>query len=151
MNDKSITLDPRILRALDLEPDNDGTVSRGNVAAHAYRETFATSADPFAGINLGWVDKDASTDFLVTVVLTAEEALDNDDEFDADSCVPIYTQQLLTAAIELGATSVEDSGLLPADDEISMERIAQIALYELAEQIGNHIMRSAAGLRCRPE
>lgn len=65
-NARLMTISETMAGALLLECSD---VTRGNVASHAIRVTYAHDQDPFAGMNIGWVDETESVlSFLCGIV-----------------------------------------------------------------------------------
>jgi hypothetical protein len=147
MDDKQrntpLSLSDAMLNVLGLEADD---AKPGNVAAHAVRETVGSGG--LDGIQLGWADMDASTDFLVGVVLAVDEG-DHalvDGEVDcssiADEAVPIYTSEVIETWEQLRNYADDDEGLCSPDDDI--EQRMKVALYVLAEQVAAELGRKLA-------
>ena len=143
-----MNLSPYTLAALDLSPD---LAIPGNVAAHAWRLAYATPANPFAGVNLGFRDKESSTDFLVSVVVGVEEAITADEpaiwedatSIDmseiADYAVPVYNAARMRAYLELdpyGSESIDGEGIGVTGDESVSEVIGRV-LYGYAYAIAS--------------
>jgi hypothetical protein len=136
---RAVNLRPATLTALGWDMDDydghDGTetipVLRGNVAAHLVN----LDGGGLSGINLGWRDQEASTDFLVGIVQAVEEAIEYGDTDDlhelADGAVPTYTVTVFAALVELGLGS-EEPEIDGADSPIKM---AQYVLYDYAYRL----------------
>jgi hypothetical protein len=142
-----MTLSPYTLAALDLSPE---LAIPGNVAANAWRLAYASPADPFAGINLGFRDA-VSTDFLVSVVVGVEEAITADEpaiwedatSIDvheiADYAVPVYNAERMRAYLELdpyGSDPIDGEGIGVTGDESISEVIGRV-LYGYAYAIAS--------------
>ena len=138
---RAVRLEPATLTALGWELDDgdkreDGTtipVLRGNVAAHLVN----LDGGGLEGINLGWRDQEASTDFLVGIVQAVEEAIEYGDTDDlheiADGAVPTYTATVFAALVELGLGS-EEPEIDGADSPVKM---AQYVLYDYAYRLAS--------------
>ena len=137
---RPMRLSANMLDVLGLDADN---ASRGNVAAHAWRLTRATNRDPFAGLNLGFVDKQASTDFLSGIVSDIDGgAYDRDDLHElADGAVPVYNAERLAVLDELdpyGQEEVDPNGF--GVDGTTRAEAAGFTLYDIAEEVASAIL-----------
>ena len=135
-------VDPRILAALDLDPE---LATDGNLAANVWRLAYAAPNDPLAGIGLGWQDQEASTDFLTGIVFAVEEALTDDPESEpdfaeiADSAVPTYNAERLAAYRELdphGQKEIDPEGFGVSSADTVTEVIGRL-MYGWAETIAS--------------
>jgi hypothetical protein len=130
----TVELSAAMLERLELEADN---ATAGNVMANAIRTAYATSSDPFAGMNYGWADEDRDAlAFVVGLVEEADEAgaFDHDGTHDiADAAVPIYTAELWNVATRLRDLFDEDEidGFEPVDTSARLS----VGLYLVASQI----------------
>jgi hypothetical protein len=162
---RTTSLRADIAKVIGVELDDSGDVALGNVAANVWRTTHGGGLE---GMNLGWADQEASTDFLVGIVDRVEEqwaemldevrageaaataeAWDNrrDRGLDAelaDSSVPIGTAERLTVCTELAEYEVGDPGLLP--ESPTLDQLAGVILYEIADEIIGSLM----GQLCEP-
>lgn len=144
-----MTYSPAMLRALQIEPKYADTP--GNIAARAYHlaqtgglggSNFA-QGDGLVGINLGWSDQQASTDFLTSIVDAIDEAyqdgtLDEDRIFEiADSAVPVGTYLRLMVCSELGAYDLEDEGLAPSSGGLA--ELSGAILCEIASSTASQL------------
>lgn len=128
------------------EPNEYGfSVPCGNVAANVYNVTVGT--DALDGINLGWKDMEASTEFLCDLVSGVDNILgeDLDDVRDrggdaeiVDSAIPIATYAKVQAALELDLASVTPDN---AGDD-TLDGVATSLLGDL----GNSIVYQLLGM-----
>lgn len=71
LNLEKVSISERMRKVLDLSTD---TTRAGNVAAHAVKTAYATSDDPFAGMEIGWADEDpAVLEYLVRIVQDVDD------------------------------------------------------------------------------
>lgn len=97
------------------------------------------------------IDSTDAEGFLRSVVSNLAEAVEYaDDGFDwgdlthevADGCVPIYTQDIWSTFVGCRAWN-EDPSELCSQEDTSMEKQAQVALFLIAERLCDALLREA--------
>lgn len=142
----------RMVEALGFEPDDE--LIAGNVMANAIRTAYATSSDPFAGINFGWTDEDEQAlRFVLELVDAIEERADelddptatlaNEDWHEAaDAAVPIYTGARWACAARFRDLFDEDEAAEFAAGWPNLAELLGVNLYVMASTILGALARA---------
>lgn len=130
-NDEKVKLSPAMREVLE---QDDAEPIAGNVMA---RTINVTCGGGFTGMSYGWADEDEDAiAFVVRLVEAVDEDPEREDWGDeADSAVPIYTDERWRVGARLRDLIDDDEVRAMSDGSADITELLGVGLYLLASQI----------------